>query len=171
MAGRLQKICFSFFLNRKKNILYTFIIIFELIFLAATHALAQNRNKKTSRQIEALIKEKNSRSLPEQKIDSQLLQAIKESSGKKLAEGADLEPANIYIDKDGNIKVDISAKISDELLDNIKKLGGQVIYQSRQYNTVRAKVPIAKIETIAAYEQVKFIQAAVPSSTSAGVKF
>lgn len=153
----------------KSKYLYVIFAVFQLVLLGSSQALGQKRNKKTGRQVEALMKEKRSRTLIEQKIDSQLLQAIKEFSGKKMAKGAHLEPSNVHADKNGNLAVDISAKISDELLEKIKELGGQIIFPSRQYNTVRAQVHITKIIIIAAYEEVKFVQAAMlPLSSDGG---
>lgn len=137
------------------------VILIGLIFAGITRVLAQDQHRKGPEQADSLLHEKKSRSAVERKISSQLLQAIKEYSGKKLAEGTQLEPADVHADRKGNLMVDISATVTDELLANIKMLGGQIIFPSKQYNTIRAQVPISSIEKIAAYEVVKFIKAAV----------
>jgi hypothetical protein len=137
------------------------VLAIGLTLVAANHALAQNRNKKRLRQADALISEKQSRTPIERKIDSQLLQAVREYQGKKMAWKTELEPANVYADKNGNLDVDISATVSDQLLSNIKALGGVIIFPSVQYHTIRARVSITKVEKIAALEPVRFIQPAV----------
>ena len=126
-----------------------------------------NTKDSAAKQIEALEKEKQSRTPVERKIDSQLLQAIKEKNGEKMAPGVDLEPANVNADASGNLEVDISADVTDSLLNNIKKLGGKIIYPSKEYHTIRARINLSVIKTIAAYTSVKFIApAAQPHNDS-----
>src|SRR5215471_10333969 len=114
-------------------------------------------------QIVALEMEKSNRTPAEQKIDSQLLQALRESRGQKMASAANLAPANVGSDSDGNVKVDIAADVTDDLIIRIESLGGQIIFPSWQYHTIRAQVSLANVETIAAYPEVTFIQPAVGS--------
>lgn len=132
------------------------------LFLSAFTPAAQAQQSKQTEQIEALLKEKGLRTTAERKISSQLLQAIKEYSGDK-DQGMELEPAQVGIDKDGNLMVDINAPVTDELLSSIKALGGKIIYPSKRYHTIRAQVPILMVKKIATHEAVKFIKpAAVP---------
>jgi hypothetical protein len=120
----------------------------------------------TIQQITALVADKESRTPAQQKIDSQLLQAIRESRGQKMASGVQLAPVNVGTDVSGDVKVDISADVSDDLITRFEGLGGEIIYPSFQYHTIRAQVSLSAVETIAAYPDVKFIQQAVPSMTS-----
>ncbi len=136
---------------------------FALFFTIFNQACAQ-RKYKTYRHAKLANKEKALPINVEQKIDSRLLQAIKESRGEKNA-NPNLEPAQVNADKQGNLKVDISAKISDDFLNKIKALGGKIIYPSVPYNTVRAEINLSKVETIAAFAEVKFIEPAVLSTT------
>jgi hypothetical protein len=117
-------------------------------------------------QIAALIAEKNSRTPAQRKIDSQLLQAVKESRGEQMALGASLERANPKLSNDGALLVDITADVSDALLANIQQLGGEIVFPSAEYRAIRAQVPFSSIETIAGYPEVSFIRAAVPAKTS-----
>src|SRR5215472_11271548 len=88
-------------------------------------------------QIVALETEKSSRTPTEQKIDSQLLQALRESRGRQMTAGVHLERANVNADNGGNLKVDIDADVTDDLITRIEGLGGQIIYPSWQYGTIR----------------------------------
>src|SRR5215831_11108364 len=117
-------------------------------------------------QIIALETEKLNRTPTEQKIDSQLLQALRESRGQKMASGVNLVKVDVGTDTNGKVKVDIAADVTDDLLSRIESLGGHIIYPSFEYHTIRAEVSLGAVETIASYSQVKFIQAAVGSLTS-----
>ena len=123
-------------------------------------ARAQDSGKNTRKQVDALLEEKSNRTPAERKIDSQLLQAIKEAGGQKMAEGTQLERADVRREKNGLVMVDIDAVITDDFLEKIKQMGGEIVFPSKQYKTVRAKVPLSVIKKIAAFDQVKFIKAA-----------
>ena len=118
------------------------------------------------RQISALITEKESRTPTEQKIDSQLLQAIRESRGQQMAPGANLEPADVRVQADGRLLVDIDAVVSDPLIVRIEALGGQIVYPSFRYNTIRATVDLQAVDAIAAFPEVKFVKPAERSMKS-----
>lgn len=130
-----------------------------IIILLTGNAFAQTKPT-TSRQIELLIKEKKSRTAVEQKIDSRLLQALKQQQGKKTGNGINAEPVNVNADSKGNLEVDMTADVTDSLINRIKNAGGQIIYPSKQYHTIRAKINLAIVAKIAAYPEVKFIEPA-----------
>src|SRR6266567_4153753 len=115
----------------------------------------------TLQQIAALEAEKTSRTASEQKIDSQLLQAIRESRGQQMATGVQLDRANVKADDAGRVEVDISTAVNDDLLSKIEGLGGEIIYPSWEYKTVRVRVNLSAVETIARFSEVRFIQPAV----------
>src|SRR5438552_10069000 len=116
----------------------------------------------TLQQIAALEAEKTSRTAVQQKIDSQLLQAIRESRGQQMATGVQLDRANVKADDSGRLEVDISTAVNDDLLSKIEGLGGEIIYPSWEYKTVRARVNLSAVEAIAGLAEVRFIQPAVP---------
>ena len=130
-----------------------------MIILLTHNAFAQTKPN-ISRQIELLIKEKKSRTAVEQKIDSRLLQALKQQQGKKTGEGINAEPVDVNADSKGNLEVDITADVTDSLINRIKNAGGLIIYPSKQYHTIRAKINLAIVAKIAAYPEVKFIEPA-----------
>ena len=146
-----------------KNYSLLFCVLFAFI-LFAQQSSAQVKQE-TLRQIEALIKEKNSRSLTEQKIESRLLQAVREKAGQQMAKGLKLDPADVKADKDGSLDVDIRANVTDELLVRIEKLGGKIIFPSAEYHTIRATINLSMVKVIAGYPEVQFIEPAVQSET------
>ncbi len=139
-------------------------IKFLLIVIAFTsyHAFAQESTA-TIKQILSLLNEKASRTPTQRKIDSRLLQAVRENRGEKMVTDVNLDAANVDADAAGSLKVDIKADISDAFLAKLTSLGGKIIYASSQYHTVRATVNLKAVETIAGYTEVKFIQPAVKS--------
>jgi len=132
--------------------------------LACSQSYAQFKPE-TLQQIESLLQEKESRTPAQQKIDCHLLQALRERRGEKMAPGTNLEPSRVLAAGNGNIKVDISAIVTDQLLAKIESIGGKIIYPSWKYNTIRAIVNFSMIETISAYPEIHFVEPAVEAST------
>jgi hypothetical protein len=113
------------------------------------------------KQIAALEKEKESRTPTQQKIDSQLLYADKMRRGVPIADGVPVQRVDLDKDDQGRILVDIKADVTDALLQFIKTLGGNVVNDFPQYQAIRAGVPLANIEDLAARGEVKFVEPAV----------
>jgi Subtilase family/CARDB/Bacterial Ig domain len=113
------------------------------------------------KQIAALEKEKESRTPTQQKIDSQLLYADKMRRGVPIAEGVPTQRVDLDKDDQGRILVDIKADVTDALLQYIKTLGGNVVNDFPQYQAIRAGVPLANIENLAARSEVRFVEPAV----------
>lgn len=118
------------------------------------------------RQIAALLDEKERRTPAQRKIDSQLLQGVRESRGERMATDVNLERTNIKADNTGMILVDITADVSDGLLKKLERLGSEIIFPSVEYKAIRARVPLSLIETIASYPEIIFIRGAVPAMTN-----
>ena len=138
---------------------YATLLLMVLLF-GSQHSFSQVSDA-TMQQIQTLLKEKNSRSPLQQKIDSRLLQAVREERGEPMAAGINLTRSNVNADAAGMLKVDISATVTDALLSKITALGGSIIYPSVRYHTVRATINLKMVETIAAYPEVTFIKPAV----------
>ena len=145
-------------MNLKK--LYSKFLFLAVIFFCQ-HSFAQQLSQTTMQQIQLLLNEKNSRTPTERKIDSRLLQAVRENRGQQMVQGLTLERANVDADAFGLLKVDISGNITDAFLSKITALGAKIIYASPQYHTVRASINIKSVETIAGYSETKFIEPAV----------
>ncbi len=137
------------------------LLLLSLVFLAE-QSFGQLKPE-TLRQIQLLLGEKASRTPTQRKIDSRLLQAVRENRGERMVKALKLEPANVDADAFGTLKVDISANITNEFLSKITALGGKIIYASPQYHTVRASVSLKAVEKIAGFTEVKFIEPQVKS--------
>lgn len=118
------------------------------------------------RQIAALMQEKEGRSPAQQKIDSQLLYKLKQKRGEDIAPGLPRLAVNVPEDAAGKVLVDIRARVTPELLAAIRQLDGQVVYAFEAFNTIRARVPLTRLEAIAEANEVKFIQRAREPYTS-----
>ncbi len=119
------------------------------------------------RQIAALAKAKAARTPIQQRIDSQLLYADLMRRGLPVAEGVPAQRVNLDQDSQGRVLVDIKADVSAELLGRIEALGGNVINNFPEYQAIRAAVPLASMESVAAQPGVRFVRPAVRSSHSA----
>jgi hypothetical protein len=116
------------------------------------------------KQIEILQKEKEGRSPIQRKIDSQLLYEVKKSRGETI-EGVPPLKTGIQVDENGRVLVDVKAKITDGLLQQIQGSGGEIVYSSVKGNTVRAKLPISQVEFLASNNDVAFIEPAAEAAT------
>lgn len=109
-------------------------------------------------QIKALDDEKESRTPEQKKIDSQLIYATKMIRGEQIADGVPALEVEVGLASDGFVVVDITTAVDDEVLSMIKNRGGEVLYESGIYQSIRARVLITELETIASLAQVRFIQ-------------
>ena len=144
-------------MNQKK-ILLRFLLFFFIVFLGQL-SFGQVTSE-TMRQIQSLLDEKSSRTPAQIKMDSRLLQAVRESRGEQMAPGVNLERANVNADNSGTLKVDINGDITNAFLSKITALGGKIIYASAKYHTVRASMNLKTIETLAGNSEVKFVKPA-----------
>jgi hypothetical protein len=120
----------------------------------------------TVQQIQALLVEKSARTPAQQKMDSQLLQAVRESRGQPMAAGVNLVPVQVGTDGVGRVPVDInvrSAATLDAVTVEIESLGGEIVLPSWDYRTIRARIDLSQAEAVAALPDVTFLQPAVKS--------
>src|ERR1700710_1029310 len=89
-----------------KKSFYNYVFFTLTLFLFYNHVMAQVKPE-TMRQIQLLQDEKASRTPAQQKMDSRLIQALKEHRGQKMAEGVNLASAAINVDSAGCLNVDI----------------------------------------------------------------
>ncbi|MCX6873973.1 MAG: S8 family serine peptidase [Verrucomicrobia bacterium] len=120
------------------------------------------------KQVQALQVAKLRRTPAQQKMDSQLIDGEKMRRGGPLAEGVGTLRVDLDKDDDERVLTDIDAKVSDELLQSIAALGGKVVNHFEQFNAIRARLPLAQIEALAAREDVTFIRPAVEAVTNVG---
>jgi uncharacterized repeat protein (TIGR01451 family) len=121
-----------------------------------------------ARQIQALLQEKESRTPVQQRIDSHLLQALKMNRNEPVAEGIEKLETGISVDTDGMSLVDIKASVNRQLLARIRRMGAEIINSFDA--DIRARVPLAQLETLASLPGVTFIRPADLGMTSDSVK-
>jgi subtilisin-like proprotein convertase family protein len=122
------------------------------------------------RQIQALLNEKNSRTLAQKKLDSQLLYAMKARRGEPMTQSGEVRSLRlaadiVKTDDQGRVLVDIKAEPGNELIEAIRGSGGDVVYASLRGGSVRARIPLKSLEEIASTRAVKSISPAVQAMT------
>lgn len=115
---------------------------------------------RVAQQIQATRAEKASWTMVQRKIDSKLLLATKQRLGQATAAGLPALRQTIQVDQAGLVLVDIKATVTEALLARIAALGGQVVNSFANFSAIRAKVPLAQIQTLAAEDAVRSIRPA-----------
>ncbi len=115
----------------------------------------EKMSEAAQRQITSLMREKESRTPTQRKIDSQLLYAIKAGRNELAAAGVEKLETHVEINEKNRTVVDIICDDLDGALAKIEKAGAVVI--SAVINNIRAEVSLESLETIAAWPEVRFI--------------
>src|SRR4030095_11551966 len=119
------------------------------------------------KQIEALIREKESRSATQQKIDSRLLYLIKMSRGEAIADDVPTLDTGLKGAEQGFIEGHISANVTKKLLAVLQKqMNAEIIASFPQYHNITARMPLAEIENLAARSDIIFIQPKLDATTN-----
>lgn len=115
------------------------------------------------RQIAALLAEKNGRTPQQRKMDSRLIRAIKESRHEAFAPGADnMRPVNLAMDGFDNVVLELKVTTTDRTFpQRLKAAGVTIVLDMSQYQTIKVKVPLSKVEALANFPEVLFIQPAI----------
>lgn len=109
-------------------------------------------------QIEALRADKANWTKGQKKLDSQLIFAARlKATGIVHAAAPKLRPS-LSSEADGRYTVEIKGTVTPGLLDAIKSAGGTVLSSFPSYHVVRASLPVEKLESIAARDDVVFIR-------------
>src|ERR1044071_9895937 len=102
-----------------------------------TARAAQDQGEKISdsalSQIRSLIEAKRARTPEQRKLDSNLLAAIKMNRGEAIAMNAPALRPDVKLDAEGKVLVDITAKVTTGLLEQIKASGGEDVLAFKQY--------------------------------------
>ena len=117
-------------------------------------------------QMQAMQMEKASRTPAQQKIDSNIIYTTRMLAGRPAAPGVPYLYTGIDLDENDNIVVDMVANITDDLLQRLASAGAQVLYRNAPLRSIRAVIPPAQIEGIAASPDVIFISPKQGSSTN-----
>lgn len=119
-------------------------------------------------QIDSLEAEKAARSPAQLKMDSRLVHLVKKHRGERLGAGLAEYEARIKPAADGAELVDLSATVSEPLLAEIRRLGGTIVASVPRFQAIRARLPLAAAETLAARADVQFVKPAVQARTHVG---
>jgi hypothetical protein len=120
----------------------------------------------TASGIATLEQEKATRSAAQQKLDSNIVLALRQSRGEPpFDRTVALQPA-LPVRQDGCVLVDLDATVSPDLLVYIRSIGGEIINSFATARAVRAFIPLKQMETLAARADVKFISPAAVATTN-----
>ncbi|MCW5971098.1 MAG: S8 family serine peptidase [Blastocatellales bacterium] len=120
------------------------------------------------RQIQSLAAEKQARTPAQRKISSQLLYAARMHGGRRVSSEVNTLEVAAEISDDGMTTVDLTGRITGMLVERIEELGGTVLNAFPRLNSLRARIPIEIIETIAELPEVGFIYPKQVAFTSSG---
>jgi photosystem II stability/assembly factor-like uncharacterized protein len=116
-------------------------------------------------QIQALIREKESRTPVQRRLDSQLIYRLKAMRGQSMAEGVTSLTTDVPQDG-GRLVIDVTARVTDVLLQRLGALGVEIVEVDRGNRSLRLKADLDQLETIAGFPQVVFIQPKQEAITS-----
>ena len=118
------------------------------------------------RQIAGLIEEKRNRSAARRKMDSRLIYSIKMSRGEQLAPGLSTLEISIPLNDEGRPIIDITARVSKNLIAKLEAIGVKIISSFPVYNTIRAEASLEVLDTIASFPEVIYVQPMQEAMTS-----
>ena len=138
-----------------------FVIIVGIAMGKATaQSTAMPISQTAATQIQALVREKLSRTPIQRKINSAILYTLKARRGDALLN--QVPPLNTFIRvaKDNKIQVIVktNVQVTPELLQKIQAVGAEVLNAVPGYNRILVLAPLAQIETIASFSEVRSIQ-------------
>jgi hypothetical protein len=109
--------------------------------------------------------EKAARTPAQQKINSQILFEIYRARGEAERKGVPPGDTGVRIDARGRALVDVRAPVSAALNRTIRRLGGVVVSSSPAHLSTIARIPLLKLESLAADPSVKFIEPMAEATT------
>lgn len=118
-------------------------------------------------QVQAILDEKASRTASEAKMDSSLLYAWRIEDGQSLPPGVPPLRRTVLPDASGNVDVDIHGAISPAVEEKVGEVGGTVITSFPASGVMRASVPLASVDRLAALSDVKRVEPAAAAHTFA----
>lgn len=111
--------------------------------------------------------QKPPRSAAQEKISSALLAVIELfREGGLDAARQDRRFAGLDIDSRGHVLVDIRAEVTPDVLTALEATGGALVSEFPDYEAIRARLPLDKVEEIAERSEVKFIRPAEQAITN-----
>ena len=109
--------------------------------------------------------EKTERTAAQQKINSQLLYEIYRRRGEAERKGVPPGSTGVKIDGRGRALVDVRGDVTAALQQKIRTYGGSILSTSRELHSIIARVPLRRLERLAADPSVRFIEPAAEAIT------
>jgi hypothetical protein len=131
--------------------------------LAAPGAIA----RAAAHQPAPIASEKEARTPAQRKINSQLLYEIYRRRGEERRKGVPPGPTGVDVDGRGRALVDVRAEVTPALRQSIRSAGGVIMSSSAEHRSVIARVPLLRLERLAADAAVRFIEPAAKATTNA----
>ena len=131
-------------------------------------AFSQDIGTAAAGQIGSILKAKGQFTDAQKKIDSALIFSAKTARGEFAGSSFLAALPGVETDATGLVTVDIKGTVSD-IVTQVAALGGQVISQFPQYGSVRAKLPLQRIEILAASPSVQSVIREQKAITNVGV--
>ncbi len=129
--------------------------------LAAPPARAQESfSDEALLQLRALYQERDSWTASERKMDSHLVMESKSRLGKSMASGLPQLRSRARVDASDRALVDIKATVTQDVLDAITQLGGEIVSSVPRFDAIRAAIPFEYLETFASHPDVVSIRQA-----------
>ena len=165
--------------GRRAGVVLVLVLLLGFI-LGGSHAFADGPSTdRANRQIKELLAEKSQRTPAQRKISSQLLNSARDAQlaqadgsrqapqadGSRQPRGSIASGRQQTADPDSVaelelVTVDIRANVTAGVLARIRSLGGTVINSVPEYRAIRAHIPLAAVERLAALDAVQFIRPA-----------
>ncbi|MBL8207463.1 MAG: S8 family serine peptidase [Blastocatellia bacterium] len=124
--------------------------------------------EEAQQQIEAILREKQSRTPEQRKIDSQLWQTIRQRQGQEAVGGVPRVRTAVEVDDQGKTLVEIRTNgfVSEEFVRLLERAQGEVVYVATQHKLMRARLPIDLLESVAQRTDVRSIRMPAPVMTN-----
>lgn len=140
-----------------------------ILLLLAAAAFAQSEPGKAALlQINAIQQVKQGFTPAQQKMDSGLAFAVAQQNDSKATSAFAHMIGPFSKTSSGKVVVDVHGTVSASLLQQIKAVGGDVLYESPRWNSIHAAIPLQSMEAVAAHIDVKNISSRVWAHTNIG---
>ncbi len=144
------------------------ITLAALVLTAGVMNAAEKISDSAHSQIAALMAEKEGRTPAQRKMDSQLIYFAKKTKNKVAISAVPNLIIDVKADADNRVLVDVKAAVSADLRAFIIQSGGEVVSEVAVFGAIRALMPVAMIEALAARDDVRFVEPAVQAITNVG---
>ncbi len=143
------------------------VLLFLVAISVSTSVVAQETiSDEALAQLGALLQEKASWTDVERKMDSKLVFESKRRLGKSMAVGLPALRTQARLDASDRALVDIDVTVTQDILDAITQLGGEVVSSVPRFDAIRAAVPIDYLQTLASHPDIRSIRQALEPITN-----